>query len=286
MDDETRVDVTSDEFRDDSSAALGLGHHATKARSGGANKFFEQEEREHRRLQTEEMAKQGVSDPTKVRPTNHGAYDVDEGHERRKAADEEYLGDSIQNLAGSTRRVHAGGGGGNVTKIVKTPVTETCPDCLGTCVTSSVELSEVRENPLCKRCKGAGTIVTGWKQEQVQLMGAKSVGGGGGSGGKMKRGKRGGGAATNGEILASYGADGKAYVHTIEPEARSERFEGRMSEATAEGILAFQEQTGVNLSGIAAAVARMQESNDPNVRLALEMLVSQVPVRGGTSKAS
>jgi len=280
MDDETKVDVTSDEFRDDSSAALGLGHHATKARSGGANKFFEQEEREHRRLQTEEMAKQGVSDPTKVRPTNHGAYDVDEGHERRKDAEREYLGDSIENLAGTNRRIHAGGGGGNKTQFREEPIFDTCSRCSGIGTVDPGGGALKRIGIACKRCKGTGNVKTGSRTVQVQMMGAKSAGGGGGSGGKMKRSKK-PGSRDAGEpvILASY-------IHTIEPEARSERFAGRMSESTAEGILAFQEQTGVNLSGIAAAVARMQESNDPNVRLALEMLVKQVPVREGKSQAS
>ncbi len=124
MDDETKVDVTN---LDDVGEHYGLGHHASKSRSGGASKFFEEQEREHRRLQTEEMARQGISDPTKVRPTNHGAYDVDDGHDRRKAADQEYLGDSIENLAGSNRRVHAGGGGGNKTQFREEPIFDTCP---------------------------------------------------------------------------------------------------------------------------------------------------------------
>lgn len=283
MDDETKVDVTN---LDDAGAHYGLGHHASKSRSGGANKFFEEQEREHRRLQTAEMARQGVTDPTKVRPSNEGAYDADEISDDRKAADREYLGDSIENLAGTNRRVHAGGGGGNKTQFHEEPIFDTCSRCSGIGTVDPGGGALKRIGIACKRCKGTGKVKTGSRTVQVQLMGAKSAGGGGGSGGKMKRGKRGGGAATDGGILASYGADGKAYVHTIEPEARSERFAGRMSEATAEGILAFQEQTGVNLSGIAAAVARMQESNDPNVRLALEMLVQQVPVRGGKSKAS
>ena len=97
------------------------------------------------------MARQGITDPTKVVPSNAGAYDPEDHPGGNRAADRELLDDSIENIMGTNRRVHAGGGGGNVTKIIRTPITETCPACLGTCVTSSVVLAEVRKCRLCKR---------------------------------------------------------------------------------------------------------------------------------------
>lgn len=309
------IDVRSQEFSDDSSRALDLSHSATSAKGGGSRRYFERLEAEHLRIQAEEMKRQGVDSPEKLRPSNHGAYDaitarISELHRNgmtyreatRQAVEEnpdkvaadirsdhrDYLGDAtIESLMGTDRRVHAGGGGGNVTKIRQEPVFEPCPTCYGLGFRSedAFQADLVRRPgmtlqsiPPCPKCGGEGRVKTGTRTVQVQMMGAKSAGGGGGGSGKMKRGKRGGmgGGGFEAPILASYyGADGRYQV--IEDEARSEHRSGRVTPTNDQTLEEIEGECGVNTAGILAAVAIMRRSEDPNAQLAFKIMLGLVP---------
>lgn len=295
---------------DDSSAHYGLGHSwkgSAKAGSGsGIGRFLDEQLRDHKRALAAEMDRQGVSSPDQLRAVNHGAYDsvkkrigellkagktLAEAREIARSessanelpddeqarADDKYLGDCrVEDLMGTDRRVHAGGGGGNVTKLREEPIMGVCPKCNGMGAKpigapSVIKSVVVTGCDPCEKCLGTGQVKTGTRTVMVQLMGAKSAGGGGGSGGKMKRGKKPTIAHDGGDhvVLSSY--DGR--FSTIEDESRDRHRTARVSPQTDDTLKSL----GVNTAGILAAVAQMRLSNDPNARIALEQLLSFVP---------
>jgi len=295
---------------DDASSFYDLDHSwkGTKLPSGGGiDAFFAPLVKQHNDALADEMKRQGVSRPEDIRTTNRGAYENVEARQRQLQAEgytmaearqiardenpqaiadtekaTDPIGDRIENIMGVNRRVHAGGGGGNVTKIKQEPIFEPCKTCGGHGVDLKAAAAMPKDRrfaleslPVCIKCKGEGKVKVGSRTVMVQLLGAKSAGGGGGSGGgKMKRDKKGGAAYGEGYILASYGGR----YETIEEEPRTEFRTARVTQSTDEVLDELEQETGVNTAGLLAAVATLRKKcHDPNAQIALAMLLGVAP---------
>lgn len=259
------IDVRSDAFADDSSSALNLSHASTstgalsgplRTSGGGIAKEFERQLKEHKDAIKAEMERQGVTDPQKLKPVNEGVYDRIE----RRTREFQAAGYSLVDASRLAReedgdapaepddrehdRDYLGDSPENLMRAGMT----------GHMGGGKGNSSKIRRNP-----------ETG-KLEQVQLLGAKAAGHASSSGGgKLYKNKRSGGSGSS--------------MLTIEPEPRTKSFKGRCSESTATGIKKFQQETGVNIAGILAAVAILHEADSFLARQALATLLAAVPRR-------